>query len=196
VKKLRVCPKSAIEYDFWNVSRAGNGYIGGFPKGLLARIKEKGWIKGDVVVNLFGGFVGKKHPDWLNVDINKWVYPTIIADSHHSPLKNEIADTIILDPPYDDPTTRFTGAALYGVKPLSVIGVLKEAIRIAKAGTYIILLHFLVPPAPKIVKRIAVIAVWQGPNHRIRALSVYRKNGISENTEQTKLLEADKKDIP
>lgn len=172
----QIIQETKIMYDFWNVSRANNGYIGGFPRGLIERVMKNGWVNGDCIINMFGGFVGKEKADeWISVDINGWVYPTIIADSHFSPFKSEIATTVIADPPYDDPISRFMGSGLYGVKPLSVSDILGEATRIAKVGAYIILLHFLVPPAPKNVKRVAVIAVWQGPNHRIRALSVYQK---------------------
>lgn len=108
----------------------------------------------------------------LRVDIRPEVKPDIVADCRKLPLPNDFAAAVLLDPPY---TVEYA-QDLYSTEYPRPSALLAEASRIAQPGAPIGFLHFLVPLPPAAAQIEAVYGVTTGPNYRIRAFTVFRKN--------------------
>jgi len=155
-----------MKTDFWMMHRSVAHYKGGLPVGLEERLLKL--YNPDQYVNLCSGSCIKG----LTIDLNAECRPTIVADATRVPLKDNVADLVFIDPPYDQTYAKM----LYKMKLPSTSKLLAEATRIAKAGGRIILLHFWTPKKPKGTLLEQLIAIQTGPYKKIRLLSIFRKN--------------------
>lgn len=159
-----------LEKEFWSLHMAaqtyrnGQKYYGTFPEGFIKRIEQR-WGSG-FIIQPFAGT--SKYG--LTIDLNREIRPSIVADGSMLPVKEDTADLVLVDMPYDDEAHR-----KYGSKPLKIHTALDEATRVCRAGGHIAFLHFITPRKPKGTERVALIAISTGPDRRIRALSVFRK---------------------
>lgn len=107
----------------------------------------------------------------LRVDIRPEAKPDLIADCRALPLPDNYAAAVLLDPPY---TVEYA-QDLYSTEYPRPSALLAEASRIAQPGAPIGFLHFLVPLPPAGASIEAVYGITTGPNYRIRAFTVFRK---------------------
>lgn len=159
-----------IETLAWVLPRPRKSkYKGGFPlhfeKKLLKELNiDKQTHK---ILHPFGGHAEIGY----RVDIKEDVKPDIIGDAHKLPIKNEIFDLIILDPPYSNDFSR----KLYGTDKLKFGIYTKEAIRVLKYNGYLVMYHYLAIPrieGTKLVKRIFLeTRIW----HKLRCIHIYQK---------------------
>jgi len=156
----------------WACGRPMSPYKGSYPVGFLQRLDKKIGLKNKKVLTLFCG--QSKFGD--TIDIKPEVNPTFVADCRKQlPIKSNIYDIIIADPPYDSQNINYS-SVLYKeefVKPYSFVA---EAVRVCKIGGLICILHQLVYRTPKGTDRYAVIPITTGPNQRIRVLNIFKKN--------------------
>jgi hypothetical protein len=107
----------------------------------------------------------------LRVDIRPEAKPDLVADCRALPLADGCAAAVMLDPPYSVEYAK----DLYGTDYPRPSALLAEASRIARSGAPIGFLHFLVPLPPAGATIEAVYGVITGPNYRIRAFTILRK---------------------
>ena len=108
----------------------------------------------------------------LRVDIRAETKPDLVADCRALPLPDGFAGAVMIDPPYSVEYAK----DLYTTDYPRPSALLAEACRIAQPGAPIGFLHFLValPPAGASIE--TVYGVTTGPNYRIRAFTVFRKD--------------------
>ena len=162
--------------DVWVLGQSDNGYPGAFPRGLIPRLKRKGFWGQDRLWMFSGSW---KDPSGTTIDINPDVNPDIVCDCEALPLPNESYDFVMLDPPYSELEAR----ELYDLPYCSIPKVVNEAARVCRSGGRMVLLHRLVPmrgPWETQHKKrmtlealIGVVTVTGYTN--MRALSVWRK---------------------
>ena len=126
------------------------------------------WYEGGLILEPFGG---KAHID-ISVDLKSECKPTVVADAHHLPFRSDSFSLICADPPYNREYEK-----KYGCPKVRLKNVLDECMRVLKPKGVIALLHFNCPANPKAnpFKRLALIGITCGVNHKIRALSVWQK---------------------
>jgi len=123
--------------DVWVLGPNITGYPGGFPRGLVEKIRKRWW--GKKRLWLFSGSF--KDPGGTTVDINPDVHPDVVADAQNLPFEDESFDFVMADPPY----SKEEGQKLYGLPYPSMVKVLNEMARVTKTGGYMLLLHRIVP---------------------------------------------------
>jgi len=167
LKYLYRNPKTSILTGLWACGRASGKYWGTWPPGLIWRIKAV-WHRGGLILEPFGG---RSHID-ISTDLNKDMMPTVVADAHHLPFRDNCFSLVCADPPYNAEYEK-----KYKCPTLRLKQVLGECMRVLKPKGVLALLHFLCPANPKAnpFKRLALIGITCGVNHRIRALSVWQK---------------------
>ncbi len=109
----------------------------------------------------------------IGCDINLDVKPKILCSADKLPLRNECADLVLVDPPYEDKDWK-----RYGTPKIKFTRFVKEAVRICKKGGYVCMLHIFMPIRPKGVSTDRIVAINLGPNHRFRVFVVWRKDGL------------------
>lgn len=107
----------------------------------------------------------------MRIDIRPETKPDLVADCRALPLPDGCAAAVLLDPPYSVEYAK----DLYNTEYPRPSALLAEASRIAAPGAPIGFLHFLVPLPPAGATIEAVYGVTTGPNYRIRAFTVLRK---------------------
>jgi ubiquinone/menaquinone biosynthesis C-methylase UbiE len=110
----------------------------------------------------------------------------IIAKYDQLPIKDDVYDMVIADPPY---TCGFANEWIEHPKDLpKPKRILFEAARVVKPGGLIAILHVIVIPAYKdaFVERVALHPILCGPNNAIRVLNVFRRKKEEELTEAEK----------
>lgn len=183
--------KPTTETLAWTLPRPRkHRYIkGGFPLHFERRVLELYGFKSEdyytgegrqlqlfsnnnLILHPFGGMAEYG----LRVDINPDLEPHIIADAHHLPFKSDVFAMVIVDPPYSDSLSR----KIYGTGKLKYNTFVGEAVRVTKAGGYIVLYHVVMLPRPKGTfydKRIYMgIRIW----HRLRCVNIFRKKTPKE----------------
>jgi len=151
--------------EVWALPRATGKYAQRFPGLLLERIKERiGWE--EPVLFVCSGLV----KEGMSVDMNPAVRPTVLADACHLPFADSLFGIVICDPPYDESRAAYWG---YPYPRPNIMA--REAARVTRPEGLLIVLHWLVLITPPEMERVAVVAVTNGPNMRIRALNAFRK---------------------
>ena len=143
---------------------------GGYPQGFIEWAARAMHCKRQDIVHLCSGAIPAGEGA-LRVDIREEMNPDLVADCRDLPLDDNSAAAVMIDPPYSVEYSE----DLYGTGYPRPSHLLKEAARIAMADAPIGMLHFLVPrPGPRtVIER--VYGVTTGPNYRIRAFTIYRK---------------------
>ena len=167
----------------WLHRNANTHYTGGYPNGYLADIETMYGIEPDAL-HLFSGTI----KDGLSIDFNRKLKPKICADAAHIPIKDNSIPRIYADPPYDENYTQhYTDLREHQPRTkskYSAYSFVKECTRILKPGGYLFILHWLVYKSCFGLKFVQVIPVHNGPNHRIRAVTVLQKQGHLPNLKQ------------
>jgi len=171
LKYLYKNPKTGILTGLWACGRSSGKYWGTWPPGLIWRVKAL-WYHGGRILEPFGGVA---HID-ISTDLNRDLNPTVLADAHRLPFRDNTFSLVLMDPPYSQEYEK-----LYHSPRVHLVKAIHESMRVLKPGGILALLHFLCPKNPSIgpFRRIALIGITCGVNHRIRALSVWRKDGPS-----------------
>ncbi|MCW4008969.1 MAG: class I SAM-dependent methyltransferase [Candidatus Bathyarchaeota archaeon] len=120
------------------------------------------------IIQPFGG----KAELGVKVDLARTVKPTIIADAHCLPLKDEAADLVILDPPYSNGYS----TSLYSIKQqLSMKRYLTEALRVLKPGGFLVFYHLYPIPRPKNCSLHCRILLQTRIYHKLRWVGIFKK---------------------
>lgn len=148
---------------FWALERAHGAYRMKFPNSLLHRLSKIIDFDEKKILHLF---CGSSTFGTIRVDINPEVKPDFLLDLRKEklPFLNNSFDIVLADPPYFD------------FPPYCFVA---ESVRVLKPNGFLIILHHLVYKNPKGCRRWAVLGISCGPNHRVRALNVWRKNKSS-----------------
>ena len=122
--------------DVWILGPPDNGYPGGFPRGLINRVKRRWWGKERLWV-----CSGRVRDGGITVDIKREVNPKIIANGEYLPIRPDRFDFVFLDPPYSESEAK----EMYGTGYPNPFKLLKEAWRVTKGGGHVLFLHRLIP---------------------------------------------------
>jgi len=189
--------------EAWSLHRNSKSYSGSFPMGFMKRLDKFIGIDGKKILHVFGGIA----PQGFNCDTND-IHKNISATFHFDarkefPIKDNTYDVVLCDPPYDtekihsiyNPKKKkdirvkvHYGKGLYKTEFVKPYSFMKEAIRVCKPGGFIVVLHFLVYKQPEGAKRYAIIPIISGPNLRIRALNIFKKEGLNKCEKQGVLI--------
>jgi hypothetical protein len=111
----------------------------------------------------------------VRVDIRLETKPTVVADCRRTPFADESFRWIMIDSPYSKEfAERLYGTGKHYPRPGAI---LKEAARLLVPGGRVGILHFILPPYPKSLRRLSVNGIMTGTCHAIRAWSVFEKVG-------------------
>jgi len=158
-----------MEGDFWFFHRPTSKYFGAYPQGYEKRLKK--YYGGERIIHVCCGTskIG------VGVDLNREVRPTVLADAQHLPFKDNVADAVWIDPPYNE-----TYAKEYNCKYPSQKQILDEAVRVCKPDKFICYLHLFIPFTPEGTETETKIAIGLGPCKQLRVLCVFRKHRTLE----------------
>ncbi len=148
----------------------GEHFWGAYPRDFIRWASQVMQCNRQDIVHLCSGSLPKGEGA-LRVDIRPEVLPDVVADCRALPLADNCAAAVLLDPPYSVEYAQ----DLYQTEYPRPSALLAEASRIVKPGCPIGLLHFLVPFPPADTRIETVYGVTTGPNYRIRAFTIYRK---------------------
>lgn len=171
--------------DVWGLGPPNTGYAGSFPRGLLNRMKKKGWW-GKNRLWLFSGV--HKDPDGTTVDIKPELNPDVCCNCEKLPFEDESFDFVMLDPPYSEKEAK----ELYNLPYFNILKVINEAARVCKPNGCVALLHRLItwhhPEETVHKKRLkieALVGIFTIAGYtNIRALSVWRKHETIANWQE------------
>lgn len=149
----------------------GPQFWGAYPKDFIRWACRAMNVDRHQVVHLCSGTIPKGE-GLLRVDIRPEVNPDLVADCRSLPMPDDFAPAVLMDPPYSVEYAK----DLYSTEYPRPSALLAEACRIAQPGAPIGFLHFLVPLPPPAARIESVYGVTTGPNYRIRAFTVFRKN--------------------
>lgn len=150
----------------------GYAVFGRFPKGLLRyilRLRLLGDVRRDECLHVCSGTLTER---WT-VDIRAEAAPRVVADGCHLPFRAGSFKAVLLDPPYSDAYAR----NLYGVENPRPAWLLREAARVVMPGGRIGIFHVALPFCPPACELVRVVPVSTGLGFRIRALTIYQKDG-------------------
>lgn len=158
----------------WTAAQAtdfpGEHFWGAYPRDFIRWACQVMRCDRQKVVHLCSGSLPKGEGA-LRVDIRPEVHPDIVADCRALPLADNSAAAVLLDPPYSVEYSQ----DLYQTEYPRPSALLAEASRIAMPDAPIGFLHFLVPLPPAGARIESVYGVTTGPNYRIRAFTIFRK---------------------
>ncbi len=156
--------------DTWLLARTKSHYYGGYPEGFLWRARTLVPGRGpEQMIHLCSGKIDED----FTVDINPAMNPTLVADARHTGLPSESFIGCLIDPPYNEEE-----AKVYGYEYPTPRDLLLEGDRLLKTGGRVGILHFEVPRPPvKHLRLLALITVVVGFGNRVRAFTVFEKQG-------------------
>jgi len=109
----------------------------------------------------------------IKVDLKRKVKPDVIADAHHLPFQDEIFDTVICDPAYDD----IRNKEMYNIETLLKYKTwVNEAERVLKPNGFIVLYHERWLPKPKSCSYWMRILLLVSQHHRPRVVGIFQKD--------------------
>jgi len=120
-----------------------------------------------LILHPFGGYAEYG----IRIDLLREVKPDIIADAHNMPIRDNLFDCVILDPPYSNKYSK----ELYNTPSIHFRKYMKEAIRVTKTNGYIVFYHFYEAPNIKGLKKYARIAIFHRIWHKLRAVTIFKK---------------------
>ena len=148
-------------------------YKGSFPLHFEKKlVKELG--NPSLILHPFGG----KSEIGLRVDLNKAVEPTVIADAHHLPFKDNVFDLVITDPPYSEKHSK----NLYKTGIVRYKRYSEEAVRVCKVGGFFASYHWVMTPRPDKTGLFLRIFVGGRTWHRPRVCCVFQKVGEDDSS--------------
>lgn len=167
-----------IRNAFWHLGPNVTGYPGGFPNGLLERLRASAWWGPDRL-HVCSGSV----QDGVTCDINPDTRPSVVCRGEQLPFASQTFDTVVLDPPY----SASEASELYDAPAPSVPSMLDEACRVTRPGGYFILLHrhvFMFRYTPDHASNHSLIAVYHHGRGlpELRALQVWMRNTTQPQT--------------
>jgi SAM-dependent methyltransferase len=112
----------------------------------------------------------------VRVDVRQAARPTLRADARALPIAEGAVRGVLIDPPY---SVEYA-ADLYGTDYPRPSHLLAEAARVVRPGGRIGLLHFFIPFPPPGTRIVCVRGVTQGCGYRIRAFTIYAREGQGE----------------
>lgn len=142
-----------------------------FPSRFIYNLKNEYDIKDKKILQMFSGSSDLGD----TTDIRKESKTNIVAKYDQLPIKDNVYDIVLADPPY---TIGFSQEWISSMKDVPrPKRILKEASRIVKKSGLIMILHIIVIPAYKEfkVERVALHPILCGPNNSIRVLNVFKK---------------------
>lgn len=142
-----------------------------FPSRFIYNLKNEYDIKDKKILQMFSGSSDLGD----TTDIRKESKTNIAAKYDQLPIKDNVYDIVLADPPY---TIGFSQEWISSMKDVPrPKRILKEASRIVKKSGLIMILHIIVIPAYKEfeVERVALHPILCGPNNSIRVLNVFKK---------------------
>uniref|UniRef100_A0A6H1ZRB6 Methyltransferase n=2 Tax=viral metagenome TaxID=1070528 RepID=A0A6H1ZRB6_9ZZZZ len=163
-------------YIWWLPRPRKCKYPGGFPLHFEKKLLSLLRIAPGEVCQPFAGMCEYG----LRIDVRREVKPDIIADAHHLPVKDNIFQLTLLDPPYSDDYSK----ELFGTGKVHPSQYNKEAVRITKPGGFVVLYHYYLPERIKDTKWYAIIALITRQYHRARIVSIFRKLKLIISLEQ------------
>jgi tRNA G10 N-methylase Trm11 len=116
-----------------------------------------------LIINLCSGTFN------FGITVDKIMPADIKADVMHLPLKDEIADTVIFDPPYGRKWKK-----IYGAYYADRRKAFTEVLRILKPGGLLIFCHYFIPCYKTLLLE-DVYMIHNQPWEHVRALSFSRK---------------------
>lgn len=150
----------------WACQRACVKYPQVYPKNFLKRVYDLLEIDSDSrICHLFSGSIEGDY----TVDLNPESKAKYKEDATKTSFPDNFFRLTLADPPYNDKY-----AERFNFKTPRIKDIIFEARRITEPCGYYGILHF-VCPIDYFKERVAVIAVTQGANMRIRALTLFRK---------------------
>jgi protein gp37 len=108
----------------------------------------------------------------VDVRVTPDIRPMVQADGRRLPFRSGAFRWVLLDPPYSELLARRHFQTRYP-HPSQL---LREASRVTAPGGKVGILHYITPSAQPGLTREDVFAVHLGPNSRIRAFTVYRRD--------------------
>ena len=143
----------------WALERPHGHYKLIFPPSFLTRLAALIDFDDKQILHLF---CGSSSFGTVRIDINPEVEPDFLLDLSKDklPFDADSFDIVIADPPY------------VNFKPYSFVA---EAVRVLKPKGFLIILHWLLYNTPKQCARWACLAISPGPNRRMRACNIFRK---------------------
>lgn len=157
-------------YGMWALMRYGGKYTGSYPNGFIKRVKLllgqgeylhvfSGSVRGDTTFD--GDSAGNPTKVGLIQDGLPWSENTF--------------DVTMGDPPYAQTVGSTRGQKLPTLKLM-----LQEMTRVTKPGGKVALLHWIVPATPEGCDKWGCIGVMTGANKKLRAFTVFKKQGTGE----------------
>lgn len=151
----------------------GSGYYGAYPPRYLRRMRAM-FPDAESVLHLFSGSV--KPGLWkfeTTLDINEALEPINVGDAEQLPtyFARNAFDLILADPPY---TAK--DAEKYGTKMINRKKVIHAAASVLQSGGFLVWMDEVFPMFTKKEFEVAArIGYWRSTNHRIRGVTIFRR---------------------
>ena len=162
-------------YGFWIIGRwyaSDRQFYGSYPPSYLARVQSL-FPDCEKILHLFSGTIKGDGEKVLTYDIKAELEPNICDDALNilSHFPQGYFDLILADPPYDE-----KDFAVYECQPFNKKQVLKDCAYIVKPGGVLVWLDTRMPQfSRKVWDLYGMIGLVQSTNHRVRALTIFKK---------------------
>lgn len=150
----------------------GSGMYGAYPPGYLKRVLA---LFGDAqrVLHLCSGSLPRQPAGHVTLDsrVTGVVRPSVCGNGHHLPLRSEVFDLVLADPPYSA-----EDAKQYGTGMVNRPALLREAWRVTRPGGHLVWLDTQVPMFSKVLWHWwGAITIIRSTNHRVRLVSLFER---------------------